>query len=221
LYLDAHRCALAKTTLYPNRLFFQQRVRLIQTIRRLRPSCTAALVQVQFTRAGFAFIHSLIFCQSIVSFTLNTLCAVCIFVFSPAFLPNALEKWDAARVQEWIESTPAFAASDAHKAAALKLCQNGPTVLKLPALLKDQVQRQELHAQLACPADLTSDAFLALQLGEVQTLIRHQTFHQSRDALLSLIELMENKKLGNYIEIKSFSHPRDRDRYDLIFFFEF
>jgi hypothetical protein len=137
---------------------------------------------------------------------------------SPAFLLNAPEKWNVARVQECIESTSAFSASDAHKAAARKLCQNGPTVLKLPALLKDQVQRQELHTQFVCPADLISDAFLALLLGEVHTLIRHQTFHQSRDLLLALIELIEQRMLGNYIEIKSYTHIKDRDWYVFSFF---
>jgi hypothetical protein len=57
------------------------------------------------------------------------------------------------------------AASETLKSAALKLCQNGPTVLKLPALLKDQVQRQDLGSQFVCPADMTGDAFLALLLG--------------------------------------------------------
>jgi hypothetical protein len=67
-----------------------------------------------------------------------------------AFLSfSSVSSWDDARIQEWIESTPALSASYAHKVAALKLCQNGPTVLKLLALLKDPVQRQELQAHLS------------------------------------------------------------------------
>jgi hypothetical protein len=79
-------------------------------------------------------------------------------------------------------------------------CSQAVPEFKLPALLKNQVQRLELHAQCVCPADLTSDAFLALLLGEV---LIFQTFHQS------LLELIEEKKLGNYIEIKSYAHLRD------------
>jgi hypothetical protein len=100
------------------------------------------------------------------------------------FLPNAVDHWDAARALECINAASAFA-TQAHHDAAQTLCRDGPA----------KSMRPQLPARLTCRATSFWRSCLS---AEVIALVHRQAHQKPPDALLSVLELLEDKQLGKY-----------------------
>jgi hypothetical protein len=57
---------------------------------------------------------------------------------------------------------------------------------------------------------MTKDDFLLL-LGEVKTLIRDQIYRQPPNTMLALIELLEAKKMSDYLSIRTYALRNDSE----------
>jgi hypothetical protein len=132
---------------------------------------------------------------------LISLCAFSVFVPITEFLPNAVDHWDAARALECINVTSAFA-TQAYRDAAQTLCSDGPAIKAMFASFSAKSVRPQDRDRFACPPGILRDEFLALLSAEVIALVHRQAHQKPPDALLSVLELLEDKMLGMALQIK-------------------